>query len=635
MSSATSATYSKQASQPGRLARLWRLLPEGRLLPEEVWHRRHKVILWLLWFHVAGFGIISLFLGWQLSHIMLEVGIPGSLAALASWGRLGRSIRSAVASVGLITCSAIVVHMSGGVIEAHFHFFVMIPILALYQDWLPYLIAIGYVGLHHGGFGVAEPHLVYNHPDAIAHPWKWAGIHAGFVFAASLASLTTWRAGEQMMRDGLTALPTRLVFTDRVRAALQHSGRRQRKAAVICLDIDRLKVINDSLGHEVGDRLIQELAVRLKRATRAGDVLSRSGGGEFFVLSPGIQSAVKATAIARRIRQNTSGPIQVSGHQVYVTVSIGIGLTGRETDQAEDLMRDADSAMYKAKALGGDRFVVFDRATRPSVVERLEQENALRTACDKKEFRIFYQPEKSLKTGEIVGVEALLRWQRPGHGLVFPKDFIGLAEQTGMIVRIGEWVLEEACRQIVEWEKSGTPTVIRVNLSGRQFAEVSLARTVARILKATGADPARLCLEITESVLMEDTAATMSILKGLRKLGVRLAIDDFGTVYSSLSYLKRFPLDNLKIDRSFVTGVATKAEDAAIIAATISMAHALGLVVTAEGVETKQQLEKLRKLGCDNVQGHWFYPALPVEKLESLRELSMIRKVVQAKVRAT
>jgi len=414
---------------------------------------------------------------------------------------------------------------------------------------------------------------------------------------------------KQAFRDSLTGLPNRALFMDRLSHGLTRARRRHEHLAVLFLDLDRFKVINDTLGHAVGDQLLVEVSNRLGASLRPGDTVARLGGDEFGLLLEDVADAETAEAVALRIEAELSQPLQFEGREIFITASIGIALSSARLGLPEEILRDADLAMYHAKAKGKARHEVFDSSMSAPALDRMDLEMDLRTAISRHEFRLHYQPILRLDTGRITEVEALIRWQHAKRGLLQPDSFIGLTEETGLIVPIGQWVLTEACRQARVWQlefPSTPPLVMSVNLSAKQFQNPSLVQEVTQALSESGLDAGSLKLEITESVVMQDAPATLAKLKELKDLGIRLAIDDFGTGYSSLGYLKAFPVDTLKIDRSFVRGLSKDGSDNAIVRAVVTVAKSLHMDVTAEGVETDQQRIELKALGCDRGQGYLF-----------------------------
>ena len=744
-----------------------RFLPRGGSLPYEEWQRRHRVIVVLLWVHAVGLTVFGLLRGYTLGHTLTDTVILAVAAFFASQSFLGRKWQSIIAAFGLVAASGVFVHLSGGVVEVHFHYFVVVVILSLYEDWIPFLVAISFVVLEHGVMGAISPRSVYDHQSALNNPWKWALIHGIFVLAESVACLVAWRKNEdarldlrqslqtlseseerfrslvqnasdiailfdrdatvlyaspsmkrvlgyepemlvgnsrwsfihpedaefviaaweasvastepaapieyrvkhadgtwrwvegvvgnllddpavqgivlnirdvterksaeeallhQAFHDTLTGLPNRALFLDRLGQALGRRGRRGALTAVLFLDLDRFKWINDSLGHAAGDQLLVQVADRLATAIRLGDSVARFGGDEFVVLCDELDGEWEAQAIAERLHAALSGHFSVEGRDMTVTASIGIVTTATASASTPDsLLRDADAAMYRAKERGRDRIELFQRGMQTIALARLQMEADLRRAIDHDELRVHYQPVVRLAGAAMTGVEALVRWEHPERGLVMPGDFIPVAEETGLIRQVGAFVLSESCRQVAAWNRANAdraPLSVSVNLSARQMSAADLTRLVLRALNDSGLEPALLCLEITESVLMEDVGASRSVLQSLKELGVRLGIDDFGTGYSSLLYLRRFPVDFLKVDRSFVSGLGENSEDGAIVAGVLGLAHALGVGAIAEGVEQPEQADKLTALGCELAQGFlWSRPLPPRELEESFERL--------------
>jgi diguanylate cyclase (GGDEF)-like protein/PAS domain S-box-containing protein len=433
------------------------------------------------------------------------------------------------------------------------------------------------------------------------------------------------RAEEQLVHqafyDPLTQLPNRALFMDR----LGHRFRRARRDsnvpfAVLFLDLDRFKGVNDSLGHEAGDNLLVTIARRLETCVRPGDTVARLGGDEFTVLLEEVDGASDAVRIADRIQNVLAAPCNLAGVEVFTTASTGIALSSTGYERPEDMLRDADTAMYRAKAHGKARHEIFDADMHERAVTLLHLETDLRRAIDRNEFQLYYQPVIAVSEGRLTGFEALIRWMHPQRGLVLPDEFIPLAEETGLISPIGLWVLREACRQTHAWQSRfpfKPPLRISVNVSSRQFAQKDFVEQLRRILGETGFDPATLTLEITESTIMENIKATAAILGQIRALSIQLYIDDFGTGYSSLSQLQHFPIDTLKVDRSFVRKMHSDGEQAEIVRTIVSLAQNLGLNVTAEGVETAEQLEALRKLQCWSAQGFFFSEPLDAAGAEA------------------
>jgi diguanylate cyclase (GGDEF)-like protein/PAS domain S-box-containing protein len=436
---------------------------------------------------------------------------------------------------------------------------------------------------------------------------------------------------EGKVSDPLTGLPNRLLFLDRLERLMKHSKRHsERLFAVLFLDLDAFKMINDSLGHLIGDQLLLGVAKRLEKCLRSSDTvarlgqerftLARMGGDEFTVLLDELREPADANRAAERIMESLAAPFELNGKEVFTSASIGIALSNSSYTDPEEIMRDADTAMYRAKSFGKARYEVFSADMRASVMARLELETDLRRALDRGEFRNYYQPIVSLDNGEVNGFESLLRWQHPTRGLIGPKEFIGVAEDTGMIRELGWWSLREACSRIAEWRALDPKRelIVSVNLSMKQFMQPNLVENIGALLSELSLPPDALKLEITESTVMEDPSVAVEMLRQLKTLGVRLAIDDFGTGYSSLSYLHRFPLDTLKIDRSFISGSNGGVNGMEIARTIMPLAKNLRLDVVAEGVETAEQAQELRKLDCKYAQGFYFSKPLSREDAEAL-----------------
>jgi diguanylate cyclase (GGDEF)-like protein len=421
--------------------------------------------------------------------------------------------------------------------------------------------------------------------------------------------------------DSLTGLPNRALFLDRLQQALDRSSRDRVPRAVLFVDLDDFKIINDSLGHKFGDELLKVAADRLRACLRPADTAARLGGDEFVILIDGVSSVGDAIHVAERIAAALGEPIELGERQVVVRTSVGIALSEDHDSQPGVILRNADVAMYEAKKEGKGRNKVFNPGMFTQALRRLELGNDLRRAIQREELRLYYQPKVELGAGTIVGVEALVRWKHPERGLIPPEEFIPLAEETGLIVPLGWWVLREACSRAREWGDNypaALPLGISVNLSVRQFQERDLVRELGEMLQEIGLDASRLQLEITESVVMDDTEYAAGLLQGLKGIGVKLAVDDFGTGYSSLSLLRRFPLDEMKIEKEFIDGLGKNDQDVVIVQLVTELAHELGMRVVAEGVETAEQLARLREMGCDQAQGHYFWKSLPGEETTAL-----------------
>jgi diguanylate cyclase (GGDEF)-like protein/PAS domain S-box-containing protein len=732
------------------LGRVRWALPEGRTLPMDAWRPRHQVILWLVWLHAVGIFAFGQVVGAGLSHSLIEGIVVAMWAVAASSTRLGQRTRSAAASFGLLTASALLVHLAGGAIEAHFHFFVVIAVIALYQDWVPFLLAIGFVVVEHGLVAVIIPASVYDHSDAWANPWKWAIIHGAFVLAASAAHVAHWRLSEltqaerrrtqeaqsrlaaivtssddaivsvstagmvtswnagaarlfgytateilgqplakvvpagqeteiagiqlrlnngervgsfelQVLQKGgtlvdisaslgsihdargnrvgtaiiahdttarrraqaavahqahydlLTDLPNRVRLYDDLRAALGNRATSESPLALLILDLDRFKDVNDTFGHHYGDLLLKQVGTRLQVALGTDGMLARLGGDEFAALLPGMDGA-DAIRIAQRLLLALAEPVVIEDRSLPLGASIGIALCPEHGVDAETLVLRADVAMYLAKR-SMDGFAVYDERRDQHSPERLALAGQLRQAIEQDELVLHYQPKFDLSTRAVTGVEALARWPHPLLGLVPPDRFIPLAEQSALIQPLTEWVLDTALRQHADWRTLGIELPVAVNFSMRNLLDPGIVDTVAHLLERWHVSPAALEVEITESSIMADPTRASDVLRNLRALGVRIAIDDFGTGYSSLAHLKQLPVDVLKVDRSFVSEMLADEGDRIIVRSTIDLAHNLGLRVVAEGVEDEATAGLLAHLGCDLAQGYHFSRPVPAADL--------------------
>jgi diguanylate cyclase (GGDEF)-like protein/PAS domain S-box-containing protein len=740
--------------------RAW--LPRGQTLPDADWLRRHRVMLMLLWAHVVALPLFALTQG--VAPVLAFVSVvPIALCGLAgSLSRAGRRARSVAVVFGLLTSSAVLVSDWHGAIEAHFHFFVMIAVIAMYEDWIPFGVAVAYVVAEHGIFSAIFPHSVYAHGG---NPWAWAAIHGLFVTGMAIAGIVTWRLNEDMrarmdeavrgahesseglrhafdggvggmalvgldtcftfvnpalceitgydaetlvgspfhmlthpdehgqdddtyaglvdgtlphirserryvhrdghdiwvdravsavhdddgaiayllvqsyditerrryaaelahraLHDPLTGLPNRSLFADRTERAIARVRRHGGMVSILFIDIDRFKLVNDGLGHDVGDEVLCEAGRRLRGAARDEDTVARLGGDEFTILCEDTDTEGCRT-LAERVLDAFALPFTIGDHEFDLGVSIGIRTADAGAESADALVRDADVALYRAKELGRGRLQVFDATTTSAADDRLATERALRVALREGQLLLHYQPGVALSLGRPIAVEALVRWQHPERGLVPPGEFIPVAEESELIVEIGEWVLGEACRTLARWlaEEDVVPDLrVAVNVSARQLSRPDLPATVAAALHASGLGPERLLLEMTESALIRDPKVAHANLVALRELGVTLAIDDFGIGFSSMDQLRNLPpLDAIKVDRSFTAGLGVSRADAAVVTAVLSLARSLGMVAVVEGIESAEQAAMLIELGATMGQGFHFARPLPAnEALEVLR----------------
>ena len=846
------------------------VLPVGGLLDQEGWERRHGALLALLWAHVAALPLYAMARGQAVAHVAGEVGLLALAAGAGLALRRHRVLGETAVALGLLTASALAVHFSGGAVEAHFHFFVVVGALTLYQDRLPFLLAIAYVLVHHGVLGVVAPESVYA-GGSMGNVWVWAGVHAAFIFAASATHLAAWRmneldqaasraqigslnrrsefiltsaaegiiavdvgrvvvanpaageifglapdgmvgsslhellhgdprhacelgtllqggapwsldervtradgavrdlrisgrpfadeeigqgvvvtlqdvterraaeerfrlafenapvgmglmdahgrwlrvnsalcrltrrperallalnlpallhedeelvaerlaaflsgqtreyrdeirlrdgAGEivwatlgaaridtgdapgayaivqledvterrhaeamlaaRALHDPLTGMGNRVLLMERLRQALSDDDRR---VAVLFIDLDRFKTVNDTHGHEVGDRVLVEIAHRIQSNLRSGDTAARLGGDEFIVLCTDVRSSADVTELVERLQARIREPIGANGQYVSVSVSVGVVVPQESGATADALLRQADLAMYRAKQLGRSRMAMFDEDLEQHLERRLRLEHGLHEAFRSRQFEVWYQPLIDLSEGVVCGAEALVRWRHPERGVLPPAAFLQVAEETGLVVPLSDWVLEHAAEQAAAWLARFGPLDLAVNVSARQLDRPDWPNAVAAILERSGLPAGNLHLELTETALFEAGSGTIGAFRGLRAQGVHIGIDDFGTGYSSMSYLRDFPVDFLKVDRAFVSELDSRSrESTAIVEAILALGRALGLRTVGEGVETPAQAERLAELGCDLAQGFLLGKPMPAAEFEALLE---------------
>jgi diguanylate cyclase (GGDEF)-like protein len=612
----TGVTYRPIAR--AKLAGALSWFPRGQTLPEASWRVRHRAVTWLLLAHAVVIGLCAVLRDLPSTDLLTDIAVPALGAFAASRKSLSRNVRSGIAAVSMMLTSAVVVHLMGGSIEGHFHFFVMIPVVALYEDWVPFGLAAAVVLLHHGVMGTLAPMAVYDHKEAWAHPWRFALIHAAFFAAASMGAVVNWRlhekarAAEQQLtdtmrhrahHDQLTGLPNRTRLLEHARSVFSAAAQRDGSVAVLLVDLDRFKEINDVLGHASGDVLLARVGALMATAIRDDDILARLGGDEFAVVLADADETV-AVRVAERLRMLASGTVEIDGVALNVEASVGIAVahvTGGE--DIDTMLRHADIAMYTAKRARCG-FTVYQSDQDTTTRERLNMLGELRQALQTDEIVLHYQPKLALPGVELIGVEALARWQHPTRGLLSPAEFIPAAESTGLIVPFTLHVLELSLRQMHTWQATGHDFSMAVNVSPRCLAHPDLTAKVMDLLRKHGVPPRLLKLEITEDTLAHDPQRALATLTSLHNVGIQISIDDFGTGYSSMSYLKHLPVSELKVDRSFVFGMVGDADDAVLVRSVIELGHNLGLTVVAEGVEDQATLDALTRAGCDVAQGY-------------------------------
>lgn len=610
--------------------RTW--LPRGSSLPPEERRRRHRSVLVVLVVQAVLLPVAALLLVGPEPTVLLSSLLPLAMAGVAVTPRLPGQVRAAVAGLGLMVVSAVVVQVSGGVIEAHFHFFVMIGVVALYESWWPFGLAVAFVLAHHGVIGTLFSDAVYNHDGARQDPWVWAGVHAGLFGFACLGSIVNWRLHEgartveqqlqgdlaqQARVDELTGLPNRASLLERGERLLDDAVALDRPLTVLMVDLDRFKIVNDTLGHAWGDALLREVGPRLTDGLRDGDVLARLGGDEFAALLPGLV-AEQALVVAERLRERLRAGFVVDGIDLDVDASIGLSTfdprrpdgTGPAADggpssrpDLDDLLRRADVAMYAAKRSGSGALAYSAREDDHSR-SRLALLSDLRRAITERQLVLHFQPKLDVATGLVSGAEALVRWEHPERGLVMPVDFVPHVESTALALPFTDLVLDLALVQARRWRDAGRDMQVAVNVPPRCLLDLDFPDRVAGLLTRRGLPATALRIEVTESSLMTDPAAVLLTMQALSEQGVGLSIDDFGTGYSSLTRLRELPVDELKVDRSFTLGMTTSADDAVIVRSAVELGHRLGLAVVAEGVEDGATLVALQDESVDVVQGY-------------------------------
>ena len=599
------------------VGRCWRsvcrAMPRGGMLPAPVWEQRHAAVRVLLVLHSVGLLIFGLTRHAGALELTLCFSLPVGAAALAGCRDISQTLRATLTSLGLMTSAALLVHLSGGSIEAHFDFFVMVPVIALYEEWVPFGASVAFVLIHHGVMGQVDPRQTFDHPDAWRMPWKWAALHAAFLGAACLGSMVNWRLHESARtgQERLTADLARTAETDDLtglpnRNVLLRQGRELAEAqlAVLLIDLDRFKDVNDTLGHSSGDALLRRLAARLREELEPERLLVRLGGDEFGVLLRDVNGP-EAVAIGERLRTVLSTPVAIDELLLEVDASVGVAVSTIEAESPdiEMLLRQADIAMYAAKGAGGG-VLLYTSDLDTHDRSRLTQLTDLRRGLNRGELFVYYQPKIAIDSGRLVGAEALVRWMHPTQGLLAPGAFLPTAEMTPLITPLTQIVLELAAAQAAAWYRQGHAVPVAVNLAARTIHDEWVVKAVRDTLDRHELPASLLRLEITETTLLVNPRSAMSVLQALRAMGVGLSVDDFGTGYSSLRYLKHLPVDEIKVDRSFVGAMLTSPDEAAIVKSVVDLGHNLGLTVVAEGVEDAGTLRALRALSCDIAQGY-------------------------------
>ena len=603
-------------------------MPRGDTLPPDVWEHRQRWLMRVLWAQACALPLVVLGLGRPLGAAVAHGAPVIALALVAQFVRGGRRVRAAATALGLLACSALLVHVTHGQIEAHFHFFAMVALLTLYADWAPLLVCLGYVALDRGVLGILDSDATYTHSKT---PLMWAAVHVGFVVVAGSVALVAERLlaaqrGEQRARrdelvrlathDSLTGLANREFIAVRVREAVAAVLPAEGLVAVLEVDLDNFKLINDAFGHDDGDRVLVEAAARIGSQLRNADTLGRMGGDEFIAVCRGVEDRSDALAIAARIADALDEPFVVRGHTRVLACSVGVVVATSADEDPDRLIRIADAACSEAKATRS-RVQLADDETLSSADDRLSIESDLQIAVQECSLTLHYQPIVDLRTGAVPGLEALVRWRHPTRGMMPAARFIPVAEAADLTVPLGRWVLHEACDQAARWQTAfprRAPIRVFANVSPREVMHPLFLETVRSALAKASLAPSLLMLELTENALMEEMGA-LETLAAVQGMGVGIALDDFGKGHSSLSHLARFPVDILKLDQEFISGDPGCEGAAPILEAVVGMARGMRLPVVAEGIETASELACLRDYGFELGQGYHFMRPGPAESL--------------------